>query len=401
MLWNPQCTKKAYKDIIIITNNYTGEYLFARRGVINNIIYYINHDIENPKNLKKIENILIEKKIIIKEISPEKKRIEMITVMITNRCNLKCKHCCANDISWINVSYEKLKQTLDEIIEISPLEIIITGGEPMMYQYFFEIMRYIRSNYTGLVRLSTNGTLINEKNVRELVQVIDKIDISLDGIDNCTTSSIRGENVWQRVMDSIILLKANGMNKISTSMVLSDRNREYVKQFKFLNKQYNTEPIIRNMSLSKNAQRNINYLFVGGLKKYEINEIYRIEEIKKENGYSKRKTCGMIFFQLFITASGNIYPCAGLAMQDFYIGNIQELGGLRKFYMHEMDYFNRTKAILFAKSELERCLNCGLQDLCWKCLETLVDYSLVPRCLDKYCEANKDNLEKIIRKVMQ
>ena len=35
MLWNPQCTKKAYKDIIIITNNYTGEYLFARRGVIN------------------------------------------------------------------------------------------------------------------------------------------------------------------------------------------------------------------------------------------------------------------------------------------------------------------------------------------------------------------------------
>ena len=213
----------------------------------------------------------------------------MITVMITNRCNLKCKHCCANDISWINVSYEKLKQTLDEIIEISPLEIIITGGEPMMYQYFFEIMRYIRSNYTGLVRLSTNGTLINEKNVRELVQVIDKIDISLDGIDNCTTSSIRGENVWQRVMDSIILLKANGMNKISTSMVLSDRNREYVKQFKFLNKQYNTEPIIRNMSLSKNAQRNINYLFVGGLKKYEINEIYRIEKSKKKMDIVKEK----------------------------------------------------------------------------------------------------------------
>lgn len=76
MLWNPQCTKKAYKDIIIITNNYTGEYLFARRGVINNIIYYINHDIEIPKNLKKIENILIEKKIIIKEISPEKNALK-------------------------------------------------------------------------------------------------------------------------------------------------------------------------------------------------------------------------------------------------------------------------------------------------------------------------------------
>lgn len=29
MLWNPQCTKKAYKDIIIITNNYTGEYLVS------------------------------------------------------------------------------------------------------------------------------------------------------------------------------------------------------------------------------------------------------------------------------------------------------------------------------------------------------------------------------------
>lgn len=401
MLWNPQCTKRIYKDIIIITNNYTGEYLFARRSVINNIIYYINHDKEIPENLKKIEKILIDKKIILKEIFQEKKRIEVITIMITNRCNLKCKHCCANDITCIDVSYEKLRKTIDDVIKISPLEIHITGGEPMTYQYFFEIMRYIRSHYTGIVRISTNGTLINEENVGELVQVIDKIDISLDGIDNCTTSYIRGKNVWQKAIDSIILLKANGMNNISTSMVLSDRNREYVNQFKILNKQYNTEPIIRNMSLSKSAQHNINLLFEGGINKYEINEINRIEGIKKENGYSKRKTCGMIFFQLFITANGDIYPCAGLTMQDFYIGNIQELGGLQKFYMNEIDYYNRTKAILLAKSELRRCLNCGLQDLCWKCLETLVDYSLVPRCLDKYCEANKDNFEKNIGKVMR
>jgi len=57
----------------------------------------------------------------------------------------------------------------------------------------------------------TNATLINADNVRIIVNSVDSIDISLDGVDERTASIVRGEGVFGKVISSIKLLKRMGL----------------------------------------------------------------------------------------------------------------------------------------------------------------------------------------------
>ena len=72
---------------------------------------------------------------------------------------------------------------IDKIVDIEPGGIVLTGGEPLLRKDFFEIIRYLRSKYNGKVALATNATLINDDNVKLLAELIDKFDISIDGVD--------------------------------------------------------------------------------------------------------------------------------------------------------------------------------------------------------------------------
>ncbi|WP_330653158.1 radical SAM protein, partial [Clostridioides difficile] len=70
---------------------------------------------------------------------------------------------------------------------------------------FFEIIKYIKQKLpdTKLI-LSTNGTLIDEHNVDFIITNFEKIDISIDGVDENTCSETRGKGVFHKVISSEI-----------------------------------------------------------------------------------------------------------------------------------------------------------------------------------------------------
>ena len=110
-------------------------------------------------------------------------RLNLVAWEIARGCNLYCAHCRA---SADRPRYEDELTTkecfriVDEILEVGNPILIMTGGEPLIRDDFFEIAEYAAGK--GIrVALGTNGTLITEETAARLKAVpIPRIAISLD-----------------------------------------------------------------------------------------------------------------------------------------------------------------------------------------------------------------------------
>lgn len=114
------------------------------------------------------------------------------TVETTYRCNLNCVHCYVNQPAGSieererELSLERLKQLVDEIVAEGTLFVLFTGGEVMVRPDFPELYLYARSQGL-LVTIFTNGTMITDR-IADLFAENrpDKIEISLYGMTKAT-----------------------------------------------------------------------------------------------------------------------------------------------------------------------------------------------------------------------
>lgn len=93
-----------------------------------------------------------------------------LTLELTVRCNNNCVHCYnnlrADDLSAIEkeLSTQEVKEIIDQAVDLGVLWVLITGGEPLLREDFFEIYTYIKKK--GLiVSVFTNATLISQKHL--------------------------------------------------------------------------------------------------------------------------------------------------------------------------------------------------------------------------------------------
>ena len=147
------------------------------------------------------------------------KRLENITVMLTNTCNLACKHCCATEIS---ASQDISFQALNQIIALEPQQITVTGGEPLLHKRIRDILSLLKKEYKGILVLATNGTLV-EHYFDLILTYIDKVEISLDGVEDKDTEKYRGRGVFQKVLDAVQMLKQHDI-PVAMSLVSYDSN---------------------------------------------------------------------------------------------------------------------------------------------------------------------------------
>ena len=178
---------------------------------------------ENPNTkeyCKNMLNLMIEKEILYPdEISFNVEDIAL-TLKITDKCNLFCKHCCENSsVAAKELAEEEYTKIVDKVIEMRPKAVVITGGEPMTRPDFESIVLKLKKSGVEIMHLLTNGTLINQSNVDFLVSNFDKISISADGINEETCSKIRGKNVFEKIVKAVELLKSKGFEKIELSAV--------------------------------------------------------------------------------------------------------------------------------------------------------------------------------------
>ncbi|MDU1003445.1 radical SAM protein [Clostridium butyricum] len=297
------------------------------------------------------------------------RKIKEISFAITNRCNLKCSHCI------VDASYGKqldkydtktICKFLDKIIKVNPQSIVLTGGEPLIRSDFLIILKHVRDNYHGNITLMTNGTLLNETNINKIIRLVTNIDISIDGADEESCSIVRGAGVFHKVINNIRLLKKNGFDKISISMVLTENNSFYVDEFFKLNRLLGTNPMLRALSYSGRALKNKEILE----KKYTLRENYY--ESKRSIEY-RACTCTAGYDQLTIEANGDIFPCNLFVNNEFKIGNIEEIEDINKLFNIRKGEVLCSCVQKFEPERFERCKDCNINYFCWSCLYSMYD----------------------------
>ncbi len=90
-------------------------------------------------------------------------RGSVLTVDLTNRCNMMCDPCFmdANQVGYVHeLSWDEIKELLDNSLKIKPrrqMSVQFSGGEPTLSPYFLDAVRYSKEVGYFSVQAATNG----------------------------------------------------------------------------------------------------------------------------------------------------------------------------------------------------------------------------------------------------
>ena len=153
---------------------------------------------------------------------------------LTMQCNEHCFHCgsrCERQTNQTNehgLPLEKYKEILNEVkqnFDIRNIQLCITGGEPLLYPHFFELMEYAHSlGYRW--GMTSNGTLITKETAARLRTAgMGTISISIDGLEE-THDRLRGlTGGYQMAMTGIQnLIDETCFHNIQVTTVVNHEN---------------------------------------------------------------------------------------------------------------------------------------------------------------------------------
>ncbi len=332
-------------------------------------------DKDDQEYFENVFKLLIDKRILVSE----EEGVERVYLKITHRCNLNCIHCCesANTILCNeHLSTSDWLEIIDKVLELTPVGLVITGGEPLVRDDFYEIAKYIRKKYTGKLELMTNGTLISYKNVDEIVEIFDYISLSIDGYDEATCSVIRGKGVFGKVLNTVKMLKSKGMDgeSISISMVETSATEGKTEAFEELCRSLGVKSCVRQFNPLGRGKENESKLYIDK----EMDERKWKEQLDRLIGNIPIPADNQVPFPcrgckagvgvLFVEDNGDIFPCQLLRQEGNCLGNALETGDLSN--MIEDKICDGCDTLLRYEESLcySECLKCDVRFFCKYCM---------------------------------
>lgn len=127
----------------------------------------------------------------------------------TERCNLNCKGCWAGDYQRTKeLDFETIDRILTEGEELGIYFTVLSGGEPLIRKD--DIIKLAEKHNEQVFHIFTNGTLIDDNLVKEVVRVGNiTFAISIEGFEE-KTDERRGKGVFKKIVEAMDLLRENG-----------------------------------------------------------------------------------------------------------------------------------------------------------------------------------------------
>lgn len=157
----------------------------------------------------------------IKTILFKKKNAILGTIILTDKCNLHCKHCSVNNITAVVHPYTQIKKEMEELYNMGVRILFFCGGETFLWrdgEYTLrDLVKEAKEMGFLIVNVVTNGTFSLD------LPEADLILLSLDG-DKNRHNEIRGDtydtimhNIENATSDNICFYMA--INKINKDCV--------------------------------------------------------------------------------------------------------------------------------------------------------------------------------------
>lgn len=164
-------------------------------------------------------------------------RGSVLTVDLTNRCNMMCDPCFmdANQVGFVHeLSWEEIKKILEDSITITPrrqMSVQFSGGEPTLSPYFLDALRYARKLGYFAVQSATNGIRFAQE--PEFAFAAKEAGLRMaylqfDGVTNEANSHRKVGNLFDVKLKAIEHLAAAGIDVILVTTLVNGVNNDQV-----------------------------------------------------------------------------------------------------------------------------------------------------------------------------
>ncbi len=305
----------------------------------------------NQKELKILYSE-IEQKLLSKDYYENNLKLDTpikIQWKITNKCNLKCKHCYLGKLDGFELPFEKANEIADTIINSNVMEVTISGGECLTYKGIEKIIKKFLIN--GIkVDVFTNALLLKN--------VLDKIDsdilnksallfyVSVDGLKS-SHEQIRGKNTFDKtienikyaiekgypivtntvinkinycdIMDMIVLLKQMGVKDVQLSNLIVQGSADNSMKIS-LSEQMALKEKINDLY---KEHPEFGYIYYSEVPDSDgVRKVYSLSNGKKDFIGNDNWKCTAGVARVTIDSNGKVYCCPFI--KDSYLGDLNK-----------------------------------------------------------------------------
>ena len=164
-------------------------------------------------------------------------RGSVLTVDLTNRCNMMCDPCFmdANQVGYVHeLEWEEIAQIMDDATTVQPrrqLSIQFSGGEPTLSPHFLRAIEYAREKGFFAVQCATNGVRFAQE--PEFARAAKRAGLRMaylqfDGVGNEVNAHRKVGNLYDVKLRAIENLHAAGIDVILVVTVVNGVNNQEV-----------------------------------------------------------------------------------------------------------------------------------------------------------------------------
>ena len=157
--------------------------------------------------------------------------IRYLRLSVTDRCDLRCAYCMAEQMVFLPksevLSLEELDRLASSFVGLGVRKLRLTGGEPLVRKGFMGLVeslsRHLRTGALDELCLTTNGTRLG-RHAEDLARLgVRRVNVSLDTLDPAAFARITRGGKLADVLEGLSAAKAAGLEvKLNTVALAKD-----------------------------------------------------------------------------------------------------------------------------------------------------------------------------------
>jgi len=158
-------------------------------------------------------------------IDPFGRSINYLRLSVTDRCNLRCTYCMAEEMTFLPkqqiLSLEELRDAASAFVELGVRKIRLTGGEPLIRRDILKLVSSLAA-LPGLdeLTMTTNGMLLPTMAQPLKEAGIARLNISIDSLKADRFKQLTRVGELDQVLQGVRAAKAAGFAKIKLNAVI-------------------------------------------------------------------------------------------------------------------------------------------------------------------------------------
>ena len=271
-------------------------------------------------------------------VDPFGRQVTYLRVSVTDRCDLRCVYCMAENMTFLPradlLSLEELDRLCSAFIAKGVRKLRLTGGEPLVRKnimwLFDALSRHLASGALEELTVTTNATQLAKYADRLAAAGVRRINVSLDTLDPAKFQTITRWGDLGNVMDGIRAAQKAGLQIKINTVALKDVNAGEIENLlRWSHGEGMDMTLIETMPLGDiEGDRTDQYLPLSEVRA-RLEQAFTLEDIPYRTGgparyVSVRETGGRLGFitplthnfcetcnRVRVTCTGTLYMCLG------------------------------------------------------------------------------------------